>query len=54
MNINSLPSKFEQLKISIKKNVDILIITETNLHDSCPPDHFVINRYSKPYRIDRT
>ena len=30
------------------------IITETTLNDSFPLDQFVINGYSKPYRLDRT
>ena len=54
MNVNSLSSKFEQLKILIQGKVDTLIITETKLDDSSRLDQFVINGYSKPYRLDRT
>ena len=31
LNINSLSNKFDQLKLTIKKEVDILVITETKL-----------------------
>ena len=34
LNINSLSNKFDQLKLTIKKEVDILVITETKLDSS--------------------
>ena len=54
MNVNSLSSKFEQVKMLIQGKVDILIITETKFDGSFPLDQFIINGYSKPYRLDRT
>ena len=53
LNINSLSSKFDQLRLLIQGKVDILIITETKLDDSFPVDQFIISGYSKPYRLDR-
>ena len=53
LNINSLPNKFEQLKEVIGSNLDILIIQETKLDSSFPPEQFIIEGYSKPYRLDR-
>ena len=38
ININSLPAKFDQVKEVILKNVDILVITETKLDDTCLVD----------------
>ena len=53
LNINSLPAKFDQLKEVIGKNLDILTIQETKLDSSFPPQQFVIEGYSEPYRLDR-
>ena len=53
LNINSLPAKFDQLKEVIGKNLDILTIQETKLDSSFPPQQFIIEGYSEPYRLDR-
>ena len=53
LNINSLSSKFDQLKLLIQGKVGILIITGTKLDDSSPTDQFIISGYSKLYRLDR-
>ena len=53
LNINSLSSKFEQLKEVIGKNLDILTIQETKLDESFPNQQFTIEGYSNPYRLDR-
>ena len=53
LNINSICNKFEQLKIFIQGNIDILIVTETKLDDSFPTSQFFIEGYSQPYRMDR-
>jgi exonuclease III len=53
LNVNSLPNKFEQLKEIIGKNLDILTIQETKLDSSFPPQQFIIEGYSEPYRLDR-
>ena len=54
LNINSLPSKFDQLKLLIQGKIDILIITETKLDDSFPTEQFTISGYSKPYSLIET
>ena len=53
LNINSLPSKFDQLKFLVIGNIDILIITETKLDESLPVSQFYIEGYAIPYRLDR-
>ena len=53
LNINSIPNKFDQLKILIKDKVDILLITETKLDSSFPENQFLIPGFSKPFRKDR-
>ena len=53
LNINSLRNKFEALKSIIKDNIDILIITESELDDTFPTNQFRIDGYAPPFRIDR-
>ena len=54
LNINSLSTKFEQLKLLIGNYLDILVIKETKLDPSFPDDQFFIDGYKKPpYRLDR-
>ena len=53
LNINSLPSKFCQLKLIVEKNIGILAITETTLDLSFPSSQFKIERFSMPYRCNR-
>ena len=53
LNINSVSGKFDQLKEIIGTNIDILTIQETKLDSSFPPQQFIIQGYSEPYRLDR-
>ena len=53
LNINSLASKFDQLREVIGKNLDILTIQETKLDSSFPEQQFALDGYSDPYRLDR-
>ena len=53
ININSLRNKFDLLKMPIKGNIDILVITESKLDRSFPSLQFAIEGYAMPYRIDR-
>jgi len=53
LNINSLASKFEELKYIISNSLDILIIQETKLDSTFPNDQFLIEGYRAPYRLDR-
>ena len=52
-NINSLPKKFDDLKVLVTGMLDILIITETKLDNTFPVSQFHTDMYSKPYRLDR-
>ena len=53
LNINSLASKFEQLREIIGRNLDILTIQETKLDSSFPTQQFTLEGYSEPYRLDK-
>ena len=53
INVNSLVSKFDELKVIGQGLFDILIINETKLDDSFPVNQFFINGFSSPYRLDR-
>ena len=53
LNINSIRNKFDELKMSISGNVDVLVITETKLDDSFPTGQFFIEGFSTPFRLDR-
>ena len=52
LNINSISEKFDQLKVLISKNLDILVITETKLDSTFPVTQFLIEGY-KSYWLDR-
>jgi len=45
LNINSIRNKFEQLKMLISGNIDVLVITETKLDDSFPKGQFFIRDF---------
>ena len=53
ININFLEKKFEPLKLMVKDNVDILLISETKLDNTFPPNQFSIEGFSKAIRLDR-
>ncbi len=53
LNINSIANKFDQLKLIIGNNIDVLVLTETKLDDSFPTAQFSIEGFSTPYRLDR-
>ena len=53
LNINSLLNKFDQLKETVLKYVDVLVLTETILDDSFPKIQFLVDGFSEPYRYDR-
>ena len=53
-NINSLSTKFEQLKMLIADYLGILVIQETKLVPNFPEIQILIDGYKKPpYRMDR-
>ena len=53
LNINSLPNKFDDLKILVKGKVDIIVITESKLDHTFLDSSFRISGYNKPFRKDR-
>ena len=53
LNINSLRNKFESLKLIMKGNIDILVITESKLDDYFPASQFIIDGYAPPFRVDK-
>ena len=53
LNINSLASKFDELRLLVTGIFDILIITETKLDDTFPLSQFHIDGFSIPYRLNR-
>ena len=53
LNINSTRNKFQFLEKELCANLDILLISETKLDDSFPSAQFLLDRFSKPYRLDR-
>ena len=53
LNINSINSKFDQMKFLLQGKVDILVLTETKLDNSFPTNKLLIESYLKPFRSDR-
>ena len=53
INVNSIRYKFEQIKLIVEKNVDILIIQETKIDDSFPDGQFLLDEFLPPFRKDR-
>ena len=53
LNINSICSKFDQVKCLLKGNVDTLTITASKLDSSFTTTQFLIDGYSEPCRFDR-
>ena len=53
LNINSIRNKFEQLKETVLKYIDILVVTETKLDKTFLDSLFLMDAFSKPYRTRR-
>ena len=53
LNIYLISNKFDQLKLNIKNNVNILVITESKLISSFPDSQFIVDGFRQPYRVDR-
>ena len=54
LNINSIRNKFDDIKLIIDENVDILCITETKTDKSLQTRQFTLLGYHKPYQLDMT
>ena len=53
IKINSIRNEFEDLKLLIQDNVDILVITETKLGDTFTSAQFYMEGFKTPIRLDR-
>ena len=53
ININSLANKLEALKFIMRDALDILVVVETKIDESFPEQQFIIEGFSRPYRLDR-
>ena len=52
LNINSTRKNFDDLRLIVNENVDILYIAETKIDESFPTAQFFLSGYHKPYRLD--
>ena len=52
INISSIKTKLQFLASQISNNVDVLLVSGTKLDDSFPMAQFLLNGFSKPYRLD--
>ena len=50
LNINAIRNKFEQLKETV---LEILVVTETKLDETFLESLFLMDGFSKPYRLER-
>ena len=50
LNINFIRNKSEQLKETVPKYIDILVVTETKLDGTFLESLFLMDGFSKPYR----
>ena len=53
LNINSIRNKFEAVKFTIDRNIDIFLISETKLDVSFPTAQFLIKDFSGPEGFER-
>ena len=54
LNINSLAQEsLTSFKALIKRNIDILVLAETEIDSSFPNAQFRIDGFSIPFRLDR-
>ena len=53
VNINSIRNKFEFFSTQAKGNIDVSMVSETKINKSFPVGNFVIDGFSKTYRLDR-
>ena len=53
LNISPIRNKFELFPEQVRGNVDVLMVSETEIDDSFPIGNFSIHRFSPQYRLDR-
>ena len=54
LNINSIRNEFECLCAIIDNNIDILLLSETEIDDTFPDCQFIMNGFNPPFRKNRT
>ena len=52
LRFNSIPNKFDNLKLIIQGKTDILVITEAKAESTFPLNQLETQSYSKLYRFD--
>ena len=53
LNLNSVRNKFESLVTFAGNNIDILMVSDTKLDDTFLEKKFLIDNFSKPFRLDQ-
>ena len=53
LNINSVRNKFHFRESEASKHLEILLISETKIDESFPSAQFLLDEFSRPYRLDR-
>ena len=53
INLNYLRNKFEMFTSSVTEYIDILMISETTLHDTFLHVLYYLKDFSNPHRLDR-
>ena len=53
LNTNYIGNNSEQLKETVLKYIDILVVTETKVDETFFESLFLMDDFSKPYRLDR-
>ena len=53
LNINTIRNKFEQVKETVLKYIDVLVVTEIKLDETFLESLFLMDGFSKLYKLDR-
>ena len=53
LNTNPIRNKFHFFESEDSKHLDILLISETKINESFPSAQFLLDGFSRPYRLDR-
>ena len=53
LNINSIKNEFHFLEYEASKHLDILLTSENKIDESRPSAQFLLDGFSRPYRLDR-
>ena len=53
LNINSIRNKFDSLADIIKDNIDVSLISKTEVDDTFPNGQFFLDGFGTPFRLDQ-